>query len=108
MTPEEVKAVISGEIRRGWNEKDPRENPHGVVFARCLLPLPERRVFLDSFADNRPVEMWLVLEEDPDGHAGYEVVFDERSGVFGLAVPGNDQSVFIGNYGTFRETLRGM
>jgi hypothetical protein len=108
MNREEVKAIVDREIRLGWNGEDPGENPHGIALARCLLRVPERRTYLNSFEGNRSVDMWLVLEEDPERHAGYEVVFDEASGEFGLAIQGTDRSVFIGFYGSFRETLRGM
>jgi hypothetical protein len=108
VTPDEVKSLVDDEIRRGWDGEDPRANPHGVQLRRCLLTQPERRVYLNSFNNHYPVEMWLVLEEDPDGHSGYEIVCDEARSEFGLAVPGKEHAVFIGYYGSFRETLAGM
>jgi hypothetical protein len=50
------------------------------------------------------VQMWLVLEEDPDAHAGLEIVYVESEGMFGLPIG----KTFIGCYGNFRETLAGM
>lgn len=70
---------------------------------------PERRLFADARDDNQPREMWLVLEEVPNTHSGYKIVFDEHARKFGLAIEGKDgQDVWIGNYGSFIETFDGM
>lgn len=108
MTPDDIVAMVQSEIHKGWDADDPLANPHGIDLARCLLSRPVCRTYLDSFNDNRPMEMWLVLEEDPDGHGAYEVVFDEARREFGLATSGKHRPVFIGYYGSFRETLAGM
>lgn len=56
----------------------------------------------------RQVEHWLVLEETPGG--GYQIVFDEDSGQFGLATfdVGTRRDYFPGLYGNFLETLDAM
>ena len=109
VTPEEIRTKIAQEIERGWDEKDPRSNPHGVELSRCLLAVPERRTFLDSFDENSPIELWLVLEEQPDDQSGYEIVYNEDRDIFGLAIKGSrDSAVLIGYYGSFLETLAGM
>ncbi len=107
MTPDEVKAIVQDEILKASHSGDLIANPHGVDLKRCLLATPERRTYVDN---DQPVDMWLVLEEDPDSHAGYEIVFDETSQTFGLATPGFDKIrfVFIGYYGSFLDTLKGM
>ncbi len=116
MTPKEVRAIVDNELEQGWNEEDSRANPQSIPLTHCLLTQPERHTYLDSWSNNRPVKMWLVLEEDPVNHLGYAVVFDETRAEFGLAVPQSEQSVaprmeprvFLGYYGSFRETLEGM
>lgn len=100
--------MVEAELQCGWGAEDPGANPHGVELARCLLRQPERRNYLDSFNDNQPKQLWLVLEEDPEAHSGYEIVFDETRGEFGLATLGHGAPVFIGYYGTFLDTLAGM
>ena len=104
MTADDVKKRVLDEVggQRG------RTNLHGVDLLKCLVDPPRRRTYLDSFDANAPLELWLVLEEDPEGHNGYEIVFDEKEG-FGLATArAQDVPVFIGWYGTFVETLEGM
>jgi hypothetical protein len=108
MTPEEVKAIVNEHVQRRWDTNDPISNPHGVNLDECLLHQPERRIYLDSFNKDQPIELWLVLEEDPERHAGYEVVFDENRNEFGLAAAGWECPVFIGYYGSFLDTLAGM
>ncbi|MDA1195099.1 MAG: hypothetical protein O2894_07930 [Planctomycetota bacterium] len=109
MTPADVATLIDRQIAAGWDPDSPRQNPHGVELKRCLVVPPERRTFLDSFNSNQPIDLWLVLREDPDSKDGYEVVFCEEEGEFGLAVPdGNKPGTLIGIYGSFPETLASM
>ncbi len=42
------------------------------------------------------------------GPWGYEVVFDEAAGQFGLAITSKDHAAFIGYHGSFVDTLEGM
>ena len=67
--------------------------------------MPERRRFVDGGHKNRMLDLWLVLEEHPQTHDGYKIVFDESSRQYGLASSGD---VFVGYYGTFIETLDAM
>ncbi|MEZ5990058.1 MAG: hypothetical protein R3F30_13200 [Planctomycetota bacterium] len=103
-----MRAIIDKEIQTAFTGDPSRAGSHGVDLSRCLLARPESRTFLDSFDGNRPVRMWLVLEEDPDNHAGYQIVFDGSRSAFGLAVPGTESAVFIGYYGSFVDTLEAM
>lgn len=57
------------------------------------------------------IEAWLVLEEDPINRDAYKIVFDERSGLFGLASQGSPSDpypVLCGLYGDFLNTLESM
>ena len=104
MTPEQVREIIINEIGGDWM----RTNAHGVDLRACLVDPPRRRTYLDSFNQNVSVELWLVLEEDPNLHSGYEIVFSETERQFGLATSSDDGPVFIGWHGSFLETLEGM
>jgi hypothetical protein len=104
MTPQEVSQIITDEIGNDWN----RTNLHGCDLRTCLVT-PERRLYSDSWHDNKSLEMWLVLEEHPDTHTGYRIVFDENTRQFGLAIEGKDgRDVWLGHYGTFIQTFEGM
>ena len=104
MTPDEVAGVILDEIATGRTVSD----AHGVDLRRCLVTPPRKRVYLDSFDEDAPTELWLVLEENPDDHSGYEIVYDDIRNTFGLAITTKDAPVFIGYYGTFLNTLEAM
>jgi hypothetical protein len=100
----EVSELIEREINGDWW----LSNAHGVDLRRCLVT-PAVRVYEDSFRDGETLELWLVLEEAPEDESGYKIVFDEKSGAFGLAARGFGQrDVFLGFYGTFLDTLEGM
>lgn len=104
MEASEITGMIEHEIGGDWS----LSNAHGVDLRRCLVE-PTRRVYENSFRQGEMIELWLVLEEVPDDQSGYKIVFDEGSRMFGLAtsnVGGPD--VFLGNYGSFLETLEAM
>lgn len=99
MTSSEVSRIIEEEIGGDWS----RSNLHGVDLKRCLV-LPIKQIYEDSFVKGESLSLWLVLEENPDTKDGYKIIFGEESAQFGLAI----QTIFIGYYGTFLETLAGM
>ena len=104
MKAEDVREVVLAEIGGQWSWS----NLHGVDLRRCLVDPPQQRVYLDSFHEGATIELWLVLEEDPVGHNGYQIVYDGQRR-FGLAVADNIETpTFIGWYGTFLNTLEGM
>ena len=105
MKASEVSEIVEREIDGNWSVT----NAHGVDLKRCLVVPPMKRVYEDSFKEGETIELWLVLEEIPESKSGYKVIFDEESGMFGLATSGRRANdVFIGFYGTFLETLEGM
>ena len=103
MTSEDVRRLIEAEVGRDWD----RENAHGCTVRRCLVE-PEKRSFSDELNDDT-VDLWLVLEEDPEGRTGYKVVYDDVNESFGLAYPGFDGSPsFLGLYGSFLRAYDAM
>lgn len=106
MTSAEVRALVEAEIGGDW----PQSNSHAVDLRRCLVhprqvagrdPLPK----LDA---GTPLQLWIVLEEMPGAKDGYLIVFDERRREFGLATWDGEMPVFVGFYGSFLNTLKGM
>ena len=105
----EVRKRVEDEIGDDWTQS----NLHGVDLQRCLLRDPVLTTYVNShydFAkpedkDNEPQsQLWLVLEEDPVTKKGYQIVYEERTDKFGLAIG----STFLGLCGNFIETLMGM
>lgn len=109
MTAEGVRQLIQSEVAGDWS----LTNLHGCELRRCLVP-PVLREFDDCGSSRLLLEpcplirLWLVLEELPEDRSGYKIVYGEEAGAFGLAIPGNDRDVFIGYYGSFLDTYRGM
>jgi len=104
MEASEVSEIIEREVNSNWS----LSNAHGVDLKRCLV-LPNKKTYEDSFRQGETIELWLVLEEIPEDRSGYKIVYDEKSAMFGLAVnSAHADDVFIGFYGTFLETLKGM
>ena len=104
MSPSDISKIIADEIGDDWKHT----NLHGCDLRACLVT-PVRRLFSDFRDEARTCEMWLVLEECPQTHSGYRIVFDEATRQFGLAIEGKDErDVWIGHYGTFIQTFDGM
>jgi hypothetical protein len=109
MTAEQVRELIELEVAGDWS----LTNAHGCDLRRCLVP-PLEREYDDRRAGQPLVEpppvirLWLVLEELPEDRSGYKIVYGEEARMFGLAVPGITRDVFIGYYGRFLDTYRGM
>jgi hypothetical protein len=106
MTSSQVTEAIEKEIAGDWT----RSNAHGVDLRRCLVVPPLCKKVADSFHEGQLIDMWLVLEENPDTKLGYKIVFDDKRGQFGLAIDDVREGslVFIGYSGTFLATLEGM
>jgi hypothetical protein len=63
MQTEDVRKLIEAEIGSDWA----RTNAYGIDLRRCLVD-PKKQVYDDSFQPGDTLELWLVLEEDPDEH----------------------------------------
>jgi len=110
MSPSDVSRLIADEVATvdGLWFTDGDNNPHALELSRCLVT-PVRVTCNNSLPDYRggkPFEVWLVLEER--GSDGYYIIFDEETRAFGLAIGTRDRPEFIGWYGSFLETVRGM
>lgn len=110
MTSIEVLDIVLREIDGNWSIS----NAHGVDLKRCLLPKPVMSLFQDMSGRNpdpsRTINLWLVLEEDPDTRSGYKIVYDEQKNMFGLAIKDQVENIpiYLGVYGSFLNTLEGM
>jgi hypothetical protein len=98
MTSDDVRQIMEREIGKEWS----RTNAHGCDLRHCLVN-PQMREFENC---GRPgaggkIGLWLILEENPGARDGYQIVFEESSGEFGLACPGFDGPIFLGRYGSF-------
>jgi hypothetical protein len=109
MTTKEISNIILSDI-----SENAIDNGHGILHDNVdkYLVAPIQKQFVDSWTDEL-VTKWLVLDEMPgDLDKGYQIVFDENTKYFGLATKGSKNSdivgTFIGNYGTFIETLNAM
>ncbi len=104
MNSEEVAQLVQKDIGGDYD----RSNPHGVDLRKCLVTPQKMRFFIDMDSEQQE-EHWLVLEEIPGG-GGYQIVYDEDSGLFGLATfdINTRRSYFLGLHGTFLETLAAM
>ena len=104
MDAAEISRLVEREIDGNWS----RSNAHGVDLRRCLVT-PTKGIYEDC-SGSGTIELWAVLEEVPEDQSGYKIVFDERTGSFGLATrnfPGRPDGL-IGFYGSFLETLEAM
>ncbi len=104
MDATEISRLIQREIEGGSFIS----NAHGIDLRRCLVT-PTKGVYEDC-SGSGTIELWVVLEEVPEDQSGYKIVFDERTGSFGLATrnfPGRPDGL-VGFYGSFLETLEAM
>ena len=106
MTAAEVESRVHSEIADQWG----RWTPHGLDLRRCVVRPPRLETYI-SHAGGRevPLGLWLVVEEDPDTHSGYEVFYDAQEDVFGLGTVGKDgRRYYLGGYGSLWRTLECM
>jgi len=90
MTSEQATGLVKTEMAGDWS----RSSAHGVNLKACLVR-PQQRDYEDGFQPDKRLRLWLALEEDSVNQSGYKIVFDEAKGIFGLAVCGREQDVFI-------------
>jgi len=101
MTSEEIEKLIKSEI----GDKLGTSNLHGINLTECLVK-PVRQKYINAFDNSQTFDLWTVLIESEDG---YRIFYDEDENTFGLANKSlNDDLMYLGNYGTFLETLAGM
>ena len=101
MTSEEVEKLLKTEVGNNLDTS----NLHGINLTECLIK-PVRQKYISAFDNSQTFNLWTVLIESEDG---YRIFYDEDENTFGLATKSqNDQLIYLGNYGTFLETLEGM
>ena len=104
MTADEIENLVRKDIRNRWSTN----NAHGVNLKNCLVH-PQKLRFADPSVSGGHIDLWLVLEENPVTKSGYQIVFDERTQLFGLAITDvQNGPAFLGTYGSFMETLEAM
>ena len=108
MTPAEIKQVIFDEL----NERD-INSWHCITkdYIDQLLVAPTV-IELANVSGQRNT-YWLVLDEQPkDLKDGYQVVYDEREDLFGLATKtarrSEEVGLLVGLYGSFVDALDNM
>jgi hypothetical protein len=111
MKGEDLAEIVRKQIGGNWS----RSNWHGVDLAHSLvsptkISVIDRRVS-DGTIKDKVIPVWLVLEESVEKRDGYKIVFDEKTGHFGLATPGfssDAHPVLCGWYGDFMTTFEAM
>jgi hypothetical protein len=103
MSSDEVVRLIEMEVAGDWG----RQNAHSCTVRRCLVE-PQQLAFADPL-NSDTVDLWLVLEEDPEACDGYKVVYDDVNASYGLAITDSSGNhVFLGLYGSFFEAYDSM
>jgi hypothetical protein len=102
MTAQQLTAIID------CNLSERKSFKNVLDLSKCRVN-PRLEDFYSSIGDTRPEKLWLVLEEHPDTHSGYSIVYDESMAAFGLATPGeNGKRIAIGFHGSFCDALEAM
>jgi hypothetical protein len=106
MTADEVEQLVLTEIGDQWD----RWTAHDVDLRRCVVRPPRQETYMAATKEGEvPLRLWLVVEEAPDTHDGYEVFYDDEERIFGLGgVDSAGGRYYIGGYGTLWDTLEGM
>jgi hypothetical protein len=98
-----VRKLVEAEIAGRGSEP----LPHGVDLQRCLVQ-PNLQRFKGYPEGSPDWELWVVLEEDPVGCAGYKVAYDPEDQVFCLAYGQQPDASHVGHYGSFLAALGAM
>ena len=103
MTCTEITDIILDEIKGGFE----RSNFHGVNLKKALLT-PVKQKYISAQDNSISFELWTVLEETED-QSGYTIFYDAEERNFGLGMKSEDNKLlYLGNYGSFLETLNAM
>jgi hypothetical protein len=101
MGPKEIVRIIEKEIGGDWTIS----NAHGCDLKECLVR-PKRRKF--KLFDDTVRNMYVVLEEYPETHEGYNVIFDSASGRFGLGQSTDSRNYVLGFHNSFLAAFKAM
>jgi hypothetical protein len=106
LTAQEVERLVLDEIGGDWD----RAGMHSLDLRQCLVSPPRVETYwLTTPGTEQPLLLWLVAQESSKELGGYEVVYDESDGMFGLGMLDRDGiRHHIGDYGGFWDALEGM
>ncbi|MDB4908766.1 MAG: hypothetical protein JWO05_3550 [Gemmatimonadetes bacterium] len=106
MTAEDVQHVVLAAIGNQWD----RWSADGLSLKDCVVLPPRLETYVSHTSDGSfPFSLWLVVEESPVTHDGYEVFYDPDENNFGLGAVGKDgERQYMGNFGSLWNTLEGM
>ena len=111
MQASEIDRIVRFQIGDAWETC----TRHGVDLRKTVVPATPakviERIVVDGQARDRLIDVWVVLVEDSERHAGYRIVASSDGGRFGLATegfPGDQHLVLCGWYGDFLTTFRAM
>ncbi len=102
MGPKEISARIQKELGGDLTTS----NWHNCDLTKCLIKPKSREMW--TMLDERRT-FWVVLEECPETHEGWKIVFDEDQDCFGLAQDlGDDRHLVVGFHRTFLAAFKAM
>jgi hypothetical protein len=116
LTADNVLKKVEAEIGDNWD----LSNAHAVDLRTSLVKPPvlleyknswyqaDKQDHINRMLSSPTLRLWLVLEEHPDTHKGYAIVYDEVANMYGLADAPESGDIFIAHYGTFLETFEAM
>jgi hypothetical protein len=111
MNADQIYQLVASEIGDAWETM----NSHGVDLRKSLVRPQQvkviQRLVVNGKIDDRLVDAWIVLFEDPDERAGYRIIASQDGRSFGLADEGfkmDEHLVLCGWYGDFLSTFRSM
>ena len=111
MNSEDIRRIVEAQIGDAWDMK----NNCNVDLRKSLLK-PEwirliARTVKNGERKDEPMDAWVVLIKDPETKMGYRIVANDDGSKFGLATKGFEEDkhlIFIGWYGDFLTTFKGM
>lgn len=99
-----IKKLILSEIKGDYSIT----NAHGVDLKKCLVE-PYLQKFEKSFKKGEMVDVYIVLEENPESKNGHQIIYDPQEKIFGLGLSEEGKyHLLLGYYDTFLESLNGM
>jgi hypothetical protein len=103
MGSDDVMDIILDEIK----DHPTVSNLHGVDLNKALIK-PIKQEYKNAMDRSKSFILWTVLQENEHG-SGYTIFYDEEDDSFGLGMKDDKQGLlYLGNYGSFLETLKGM
>jgi hypothetical protein len=103
-----IETLIKKRILEELKDQGNISNFHGVDLTKSLVE-PYRETFEVAFEEGETIELYVVLKERPNSNEGYHIACDPETWQFALTIGGNEnRRIFLGFYGSFLDTFRGM